>query len=203
VSPRATFGYRLDTGYALQAEYRFVGSTFSATDFNGFSDYHSTLDENWFDLNLASREYGPWLDFRLDWETGARIAYLTYNTRFTYPLDGFVVPAETVPTRDDRSFVGAGPHVGFGLSWSLGETGVALFTRADLGLLLGGSTEDFYGRQSNTNAVLGGRWEAGVSGTLTTHRWLRVSGGYQGEAATWWGQSFSDQGFFLRGELAF
>jgi hypothetical protein len=219
VIPNLTLGYRWEQGNALLVNYRYLASegqsSAAADPVFGPESIRNRLDSNWIDLTYLFREHGPWYGFRLQWEVGVRMAYLFYDLKTSMP---------TSIEQESESFFGAGPHGGMNLSWSVGSTGLAIFGRLDLAVLIGRTDDTTTGvffaapgivapiagvpnstssTAGGTKALLDSRFEIGLSWTVPNRPWLRFAGGYQNQGFVWNGHDISEQGPFLRCELGF
>jgi hypothetical protein len=195
VSPRVALGYRLDGAGTFFAAYRFLQADgrapFSSDSSDPPGEAHARLETHWVDLTYLSRPYGPWWNFRLQWEAGARLESLRYEE------DNPCVWTRTC-------FFGAGPHVGVTPAWAIGETNLEVYGRLDLGLVFGDNTDGFSEHTSHT--FLDSQGELGLRWTWPLPRaWLRLAGGLTGESYPVGGFSrrISESGPFFRGELVF
>src|SRR5262249_60762512 len=107
----------------------------------------------WLPLNSPSPRFPPFAYLGLQWETGLRMAYITVPPRDTVPaytpyfgdpgqssVGPLVFTAQVTNMRE--TLVAFGPHVGVAPSWAFGDTGLALGSRLDVGVLVGaGSAE--------------------------------------------------------------
>jgi hypothetical protein len=204
VAPRGEIGYRFDHGGALLVGYRYLASevTHDAPAFRFFR--RDRIDANWFDLTYLSRSLPAWRCLRLEWELGARGAHLFADAQQR---------SLGVEFQASHTFDGAGPHGGVRLAWWFGDSGLALFTRLNLGVLFGETTERVSARVTGRrarghtsdwdHAVADFRFELGLGWTIPGQPWLRFDLGVQSEAFTWQGVTYSDVGPFLRCVLGF
>jgi len=116
-------------------------------DPNGPAALRSRLDMHIIDLTFASSGFGPlwnllWFvnedprkpDVGLRWDLGARFATFFFDSTAIGP---------TVERHISSSFIGGGPHVALKLHKLLGDSGVSLFGRADLGMNMGTVRQKF------------------------------------------------------------
>jgi hypothetical protein len=191
VVPGLTLGYSLPRGNAFLVSYRYLGGEgTNQTPFpfdNPDPPWHSSVDSHWLDLDYRGALHGPacWLTFQ--WQTGVRLADIVYRR----------------PGINNDTFLGAGPHFGIDLSAYVARTGVGLFGRGDVGLLLGGGQREADAVGAGVLGVLNGRGEVGLSWSLPTRRWVRVEGGYLAEGFTLSGHGFGFAGPFLRCAVGF
>jgi hypothetical protein len=207
LAPRVTLGYRFDFGGSFLVSYRFL-ETGTGLDFGPDSGLvgHLGLEENWVDFSYLSRSFGPWCNFRFQWEAGVRLGFLRSHAHIDGP---------SFAEDDSENFSGAGPHLGLRLSWALGESSWTFFGRADAAVLFGTTrfstqqaVDDMInpptiteGSQSQSQTVWNFRGELGVSYTWPPrpHRlWMRVDFGVQAETFTWDSVAFTEVGPFLR-----
>jgi hypothetical protein len=207
-APRGEVGYRFEHGGALLVGFRYLASEVT-TEAPAFAyRRRDRLDTKWFDLTYLSRSLPVWRAARLEWELGVRGAHLFADSQQHSPGADFDA---------GTTFAGAGPHAGVRLSWWLGESGLALFTRLNLGVLFGETTERVsarFGRPAGRprarrdtadwqHALADFRFELGLGWTIPGRPWLRFDVGVQTEAFTWQGVTYGDVGPFLRCVLGF
>src|SRR5262249_47027434 len=131
---------------ALLVSYRFLGS--SGNDLVHSLTYLPPLAPNpppdpvearwrtnWIDLDYRGCLHGPWLHTTFQWQTGVRLAALSFAERRTDPYQG-------TQTEQKATFFGAGPHFGLDFSHYFGATGLGLFARGDLGIVVGRTTTE-------------------------------------------------------------
>jgi hypothetical protein len=221
VAPRVALGRRFEPGNAVVASYRFLTGDGSATSephvFFARQQVHRELTAHWLDLTYVTTPRGPWCNFRYQWELGARVAYLASEEQTRLDHGGGWQP--WVNTRD--SIWAVGPHLGFDLAWSVGQSGWAIYSRVDLALLFGSTREETaFGElprdgviyvpmppastATNTASAVGdAQWELGLRWAPPERPWMRVTGGARSEAFSWQSRRFQESGLFLRYELGF
>jgi hypothetical protein len=155
------------------------------------------------------------LFFTAQWQTGLRLDSVQYNTDTIGP---------TYHVQWAQHFWGAGPHLGLNLAWYAGTTGLNLFARGDLGLLVGATRDSgssqyigppntfinfapvdtslhLTGPSYQTNVLWNARAELGLGWVLPTCRWMRFEGGYLLDDFIWASHIFTNAGPFLRFEV--
>lgn len=212
VSPALTLGYRFEDGNAFLATYRFLGSGVSSSCMGPTNE---RLNAHWLDLDYRGDLHGPWLWFTFQWQTGIRLSVVDFHIGADSPYLG----SQT----EDDNFFGAGPHFGIDLNWYAGLTGVGVFTRADVGFLVGQGYQNtafvqqpYYGSgnliftpYSGASSATGIKGQfnvlaaAGLSYTPPTQRWLRFEGGVQLLDFIELGNNFANAGPFVRCEIGF
>jgi hypothetical protein len=217
LSPQGTFGYRFERGNALLASYRYLSGS-------GQNDPPSTavvhgdagFNSHWVDLDYRGCLHGPWLWMTFQWQTGVRIAAVSYDNRSNWQ--------DRLTVHDEINFFGAGPHFGIDLNWYLGPTGLGVFGRLDGGLVFGHGTQhttDHFRPSANyfivgangptdvivsdsSQSTLGtGFVECGLSFSPSTRRWLRFEGGCREFLFAAGNRLVSNFGPFLRCEVGF
>jgi hypothetical protein len=207
-APRATVGYTFDNGGSVLFSYRNVTSD-GDYDLPGFQyAERDRLNANWIDLTYLSRPLGPWRHLRWQWEAGVRGADLFADQRGVWPDASY---------HARQTFWGAGPHVGLRLTWAFGDSGLALFARGDVGVLVGqthshesdflangdGTTSSWEEGWHRTRGVVDSRFELGLGWVPSSCPHLRFDAGVQSEVFSWQGLTFSDVGPFLRCTIGF
>jgi hypothetical protein len=217
ISPLAALGYRFADGNALLASYRYLGSAAGydvpAVFLRAHAGAHAGLTSHWVDLDYRGCLHGPWLWFTFQWQTGCRLAAIDYDVRSV---------SQDSSGDHHSSFFGAGPHFGTDLSWYLGRTGLGVFGRTDVGVVIGrGALDstthlhpggnvvvfgppDFQDHGAGTKDPFTLLVECGLSWAPATPRWLRFEGGCQAFFVTLLdGRWFTNAGPFLRCEVGF
>ncbi len=220
VVPTGTLGYRFPAGNAVLASYRFLGD-----DGNGYYPVpgnplaHDRWISNWLDLDYRGCLHGPWLSTTFQWQTGIRLAQVAYQAHSTQDVPQPLYDSQTL-TDSKFTFLGGGPHFGIDLSHYFGQTGLGLFGRADLGVLIGqdrlstvytntGPAVSFYSEPSRfvdaasmVGSLLEFRGEVGLSWSPATLRWMRFEAGYRDDRFAW-RRDLVFPGPFLRCEVGF
>jgi hypothetical protein len=136
LSPRIYLGRRLESGASVRFTYRnltevgYVGAGYDSPDWSS----SSTFTTNWFDLDLVSREYAPLRWWRLQCELGGRFVF--HHQSWT--------DRSSFSRYDSRqNFFGGGPHLGLMSHVLFGESGWALYGRADTAVSFGGGEATF------------------------------------------------------------
>jgi hypothetical protein len=205
VAPRITLGYRFENAGSLLVSYRYLFSdTGLDLSSSGGPVASYSLEENWIDVTYLTRPWGPsWCGLRVQLEAGVRTAVLHDHGH-----------GETDVEIDDGTdtFAGVGPELGLHLSWTFGDSGVALFGRSSVGVLFGRTrerTDQFINdgvdqptltttTDSHAQTVWDWRGEAGLSWTVPHRPWMRFDLGVEGEVFRWQGVNYSDVGPFFR-----
>jgi hypothetical protein len=212
VAPCFELGYRFPEGTgALLLSYRFVEASGSATiaafdPSGGPAALRSRLDVNVLDVDYSSHELSLGPGWDMTWLVGVRVASLYFDSEAASPA---------LAQHETNHFAGAGPHVGLELWRCLGDSGLALFGRADAAFLFGPIHETF----AETTAGGAGQTtmdqrqglpvlsvDAGLGWTPAGSGHVRFAAGYHFER--WWnaardGDSHGElwlQGVFVRGE---
>jgi hypothetical protein len=220
VSPRATLGYQFGYGGAVLATYQYLGDSARAdTDLSAFQpgavvSSRAAIDLHWLDLDYRTAEYAPTPWWRLHGQAGGRLLFQDYDFRSEEAIFRYRDQAT------DHFFAG-GPHLGLDNAFLPGDSGLALFGRADVGFLFGehwfkyGSDygdSGWHNTSHHSENDLELRLEGGVNWTASClGRWLRLSTGYQYQerfylAPLHGGDPFSlfrSHGPFARCELSF
>jgi hypothetical protein len=212
VAPRFELGYRFPEGAGeLLIAYRFVDASGSGTiagfgPAGGPGALRSRLDMHVLDVDYGSHEcsLGPGWD--MHWLFGARVASVYFDSQ---------AASTDLEQHITNHLSGAGPHVALELWRCLGESGLALFGRADTAFLFGPVRQSF----EETTAAGAGQTtvsqrqglpvlsvNAGLGWTPAGSTHLRFVAGYHFER--WWnvardGDSHGElwlQGIFVRGE---
>lgn len=172
-------------------------------DPGGPANLRSRLDMNTVDVTFTSSGYGPlwnllWFVnndpirplWGLRWDVGGRFTTFFFDSTAAGP---------TVTRHVSSHFIGGGPHVGLRLHRLLGDSGVALFSRADFGINMGSVRQQFseesggafgYAARSATRAVPTLIASAGLGADPPLTRLGRWEVGYQFEQ--WWGIGDTD-----------
>jgi hypothetical protein len=228
-SPSFELGYRLPENLGeLSVTYRFLVAE-GSTDIPAFAGttlfpvgpndlfVKSRLTFNVVDLDYASARIYPGPNWNLKWRLGARIASIFFDSR---QLN------DVVFQRASNYFFGAGGHFGLDVERRLGQSGLALYGRADGAVVVGRTRQTFDDSITNldgtvttgfldqvaTKALPVLNLQAGLSYVPprdTGLDFLRFTAGYQFER--WWmlgkvGDSAGEltiQGIFLRAEMDF
>jgi hypothetical protein len=203
-APTGTVGYRFNNGSAVLLSYRYLAAS-ATTVFppsppspggEGPPPFPSgpvqtRFASNWLDLDYRSPYLGGWHNFRFQWQAGLRGAQLFY---------------QEYQAASSFQFVGVGPHAGAEVSWWLGQSGLAVYARGDLGVLAGQTMAlPWCGDAAVIHAIWDWRGEVGLRYVVPTQPWLCFSGGYQGESFGWGPiqRNFTPTGPFARFEIAF
>jgi hypothetical protein len=136
LSPRVYLGRRLESGASVRFTYRNlteVGYLGAGFDSPGWSS-SSTFTTNWFDLDFVSREYAPLSWWRLQCEIGGR---------FVFRHQSWTDQSSFSRYESRQNFFGGGPHVGLTSHWLLGQSGWAVYGRADTAVSFGGGEATF------------------------------------------------------------
>ena len=197
----------------VSAAYRFLASDghrhWAGFDPTGPTDLFSRLDVQMLDLDYSlNKQFGSGWDVRLN--VGAKLGSVFFDTFADSPMFSDHV---------SNFFFGAGPHAALALTRGLGNTGIALFGRADFATLVGQVRQNFseavfdvngnaLGFGATTQRLTRGvpvlSVQLGFSASPFTGRWGNWQAGYQFEQ--WWtvgqvGASTGDlilHGFFAR-----
>ncbi len=145
LSPRIYIGRRLDGGGAVRFTYRNLtqvgrlGASEASSD-DVSSD--STFTTNWFDLDYVSREYAPLSWWHVRWEAGGR---------FVFRYAGSSYQDSYARSDSSQNYFGGGPHFGLTSQLLLGQSGWAVYGRADTAVTFGGgvATSDYRPKQTN------------------------------------------------------
>jgi hypothetical protein len=199
VVPTATLGYRFSGGNALLVSYRFLGTDGSAVPPLAFAQ--AKWRTNWIDLDYRGCLHGPWLSTTFQWQGGVRLATLSFAEQSR--------PGDPPFFLDQKwTYFVAGPLFGIDFSHYFGQTGLGVFARGDVGIVLGHILEDtvtanYEDRSPNNSSVGESRGELGVSWSPRTRRWMRFEAGYRDDRFVWSGRHLSFPGPFLRCEIGF
>jgi hypothetical protein len=135
VSPRVFVGRSFDNGSSVRFTYRNLTEVGHLNRYDAASDgwsSESTFTVNWFDLDYVTREYAPCDWWRLQGEAGARLVYRH---------DGWTDQSVYSRYEYRHNYFGGGPHLGLTSHVLLGDSGWALFGRADTAVTFGGGDE--------------------------------------------------------------
>jgi hypothetical protein len=137
VSPRATFGYQFDYGGAVLATYQYLGDSarverdLSFLEAGAVVRISAAIDLHWLDLDYRTRGFVPTPWWRLHEQLGGRLLFQDHEFHGESPFNYYHTT--------DHFFAG-GPHLGLDSAALLGDTGLTLFGRADMGFLFGEHT---------------------------------------------------------------
>jgi hypothetical protein len=132
VSPRVFLGRRFEGGGSVRFTYRNlteVGHLGSQGSPSGDWSSESHFTTNWFDLDYVSREYAPLDWWRFQWEAGGRLVYRS---------EGWSDESPYARYEFTHTYFGGGPHFGLTSNALLGDSGWALFGRAETAVTFGG-----------------------------------------------------------------
>lgn len=134
LSPRVFLGRRLENGGAIRFTYRNlteVGTTGGAPEPRGDWSSEQTFTTNWFDLDYVTREFAPLDWWRVQGEVGGRFVF-----RYAGSRDG-----DSYGRYDfSQTYFAGGPHLGLTSRLLLGQSGWALYGRADTAVTFGGGS---------------------------------------------------------------
>jgi len=145
LSPRIFVGRRFGNGGSVRFTYRNlteVGQLGATSEPSGDRTSGNSFTTNWFDLDYVTREHAPFTWWRVQYEAGVRIVYRReayWNQSPYYRSDS------------SQDYVGVGPHFGLTSNWLLGQSGWAVYGRADTAITFGGGDAiySYIPRQSN------------------------------------------------------
>jgi hypothetical protein len=230
VSPRFEVGYRLPSGFGeFAVAYRFIATdgAESVAGPDGVAALKSRLEVHVGDLDYASREFSLWPHWDMKVRVGFRVASVFFDSQTLEPFAVAAAGSGVFARRTSNEYVGGGIHSGVELARCLGEYGLSLYARGDLGILLGQLRQGFFEEATTIGAdgqALGGQTHDAnpqavplVNGQVGL-RWQPPDWGhtyfflgYQYEY--WWNVGrlsfttsrgeLSDQGILLRAEFNF
>ena len=135
VAPRVELGYRLPSGFGEIAVsdrgfYTDGSGPFSGPAGNFTRTSH--LGVNYTDMDYASREFTPWVNWTMKWRAGVRVAYTWLDSTVSQPFNAAAAGNGVYADRAVNYTAGAGPHFGVGLDHNLTQPGLSFLTNLDI-----------------------------------------------------------------------
>ena len=145
LSPRVYLGRELENGGAVRFTYRNLTQVvFPGSAGRADSDWSSgeSFTTNWLDLDYVSREYAPRDWWRVRWELGGR---------FVFRHEGWWGQDSYQRTESTQNFFAGGPHFGLTSNFLLGQSGWAIYSRADTAVTFGGGQSRYDSRPQQSD----------------------------------------------------
>jgi hypothetical protein len=163
-APRLEVGYRLPSGFgeiSLSDRYfTAVGSgAFAGPD--GRATRSTRFMVNYTDLDYASREYTPFVNWTMKWRVGFRSAETFLRTRVDESLAAAAAGGGFFSQQATNRSVGFGPHFGLELERRLRRPGLAIVTNVDGASLFTTIHQQF--TATNLAVLSPGRFDSGTS----------------------------------------
>ena len=135
VAPRLELGYRLPSGcgeFSLSDRGFYTDGTGPFSGPAGNFTRTSHLGVNYTDMDYASREYTPWVNWTMKWRAGVRVAYTWLDSTVSQPFNVAAAGTGVYADRAVNYTAGAGPHFGIRLDHNWAQPGLSFLTNLDI-----------------------------------------------------------------------
>jgi hypothetical protein len=135
VAPRVEVGYRLPSGFgefAVSDRGFYTDGTGPFSGPAGNFTRTSHLGVNYTDMDYASREFTPWVNWTMKWRAGVRVAYTWIDSTVSRPFNVASAGNGVYADRAVNYTAGAGPHFGIALDHNLTQPGLSFLTSLDI-----------------------------------------------------------------------
>lgn len=135
VAPRLELGYRLQSGFGeLSVSDRgfYTDGTGPFSGPAGNFTRTSHLGVNYTDMDYASREFTPWVNWTMKWRAGVRVAYTWIDSTVSQPFNVAAASNGVFADRAVNYTAGAGPHFGVALDHNFTQPGLSFLINLDI-----------------------------------------------------------------------